>query len=123
MNEIAGTASATSVFEEMKRILAEEGVDAAIAYIDKKRDGILEQVRARAAEARERNRAELQPLLQTAALYETRGQSAEARALYEDILALDADWDAANHRYFWFLTVEGDAARGTRLADGCRARI
>lgn len=109
--EIAGTARATRVFEEMKRTLAEEGVDAAIAYIATRRLGILEQVRARAAAAQARNRAELQPLLETATLYNTRGQSAEARALYADILALDADWDEANHRYFWFLTDAGDTAR------------
>jgi hypothetical protein len=109
--EIAGSGTATSVFDEMKRILTEQGVDEAIAYVVTQRGAILEKARARAAAARVRNRAELEPLLQTAALYETKGQSAEARALYDDILAIDQEWDEALHQYFWFLAGQGDNAR------------
>jgi tetratricopeptide (TPR) repeat protein len=109
--EIEGSGTATGVFQEMTRILTEEGVDEAIAYVASRRTSILEGVRARTAAARARNRAELQPLLQTAALYEATGQSADARALYNDILAVDPDWEEALHAFVGFLADQGDVAR------------
>ncbi len=116
--EIEGLGTATSVFQEMSRILAEQGVDEAIAYVGAQRSGILETVRARAAAARERNRADLQPLLQTAALYEAKGQANEARALYADVLAAEPDWPEALHAAFCFHVDQGDLARvRTTLAD------
>jgi hypothetical protein len=47
--EIEGTSRSTQVFDEMTRILAEEGVDQAIAYAATQRAGILEKAEARAA--------------------------------------------------------------------------
>ena len=52
--EIEGTSRSTDIFDEMTRILAEEGVDQAIAYAATQRAGILEKVKARATAARER---------------------------------------------------------------------
>ena len=52
----------------MTPILAEQGVDEAITYVASQRSSILKTVHARAAAARERNREDLQPLLQTASL-------------------------------------------------------
>ena len=119
--EIEGRGTATSVFQEMTRILAEQGVDEAIAYVATQRSSILKTVHARAAAARERNRADLQPLLQTAGLHEAKGQAAEARALYTDILAVEPDWPEALHAAFWFLTDQGDIARvHTTLVDAWR---
>jgi hypothetical protein len=119
--EIEGQGTATSVFQEMTRILAEQGVDEAIAYVATQRSYILKTVRARAAAARERNRADLQPLLRTAGLHEAKGQAAEARALYTDILAAEPDWPAALHASFWFLIDQGDIAQlRTTLADARR---
>ena len=116
--EIEGRGTGTSVFQEMTRILTEQGVDAAIAYVGTQRSSILQTVRARVASARERNRADLQPLLRTAALHEAKGQPAEARALYIDILAAEPDWPDALHAAFWFLVGQGDLARvRTTLAD------
>ena len=109
--EIEGRGVATSVFQEMTRILTGQGVDEAIAYVASQRASILQTVRARAAAARERNRADLQPLLQTAALHENKGQPTEARALYTDVLTAEPDWPAALHAFFWFLADQGDAAR------------
>ena len=115
--EIEGRGVATSVFQEMTRILTGQGVDEAIAYVASQRASILQTVRARAAAARERNRADLQPLLQTAALHENKGQPTEARALYTDVLTAEPDWPAALHAFFWFLADQGDAARAhTTLA-------
>jgi len=119
--EIEGRGTATSVFQEMKRILTEQGVDEAIAYVATQRSSILKTVHARAAAARERNRADLQPLLQTAGLHEAKGQAAEARALYTDILAVEPDWPEALHAAFWFLTDQGGIARvRTTLTDARR---
>ena len=119
--EIEGRGSASSVFQEMSRILAEQGVDEAIAYVAAKRPAILQSVRNRAAAARERNRSELEPLLTTAALYAAKGQSVEARSLYTDILEIEPDWPQALHSFFWFLANAGDSARSyASLADAWR---
>ena len=116
--EIEGLGTATSVFQEMTRILTEQGVDEAIAYVSTQRSSIFETVRARAAAAREHNRADLQPLLRTAALHEAKGQVTEARTLYIDILATEPDWPEALHAAFWFLADQGDLARvRTTLVD------
>ena len=119
--EIEGRGTATSVFQEMTRILSEQGVDEAIAYVATQRSSILKTVHARAAAARERNRDDLQPLLQTAGLYEAKGKAVEARALYTDILTVEPDWPEALQAAFWFLTDQGDIARvRTTLVDAWR---
>ncbi|MFZ2853508.1 MAG: DUF4062 domain-containing protein [Rhodocyclaceae bacterium] len=119
--EIEGKGTASSVFHEMSRILAEQGVDHAIAYIASQRSAILQTVRARASAMQQRNRSELQPLLQAAALYESKGQTAEARALYADVLSVEPDWPTALHEFIRFLVNQGDAARlRTTLADALR---
>ncbi len=116
--DIEGRGTATSVFQELTRILAEQGVDEAIAYIESQRTSIFQAVRNRAAAVRERNRAELQPLLRTAALYEAKGQATEARNLYSEILAVEPDWPEALHGAFWFHVEQGDLARvRTTLAE------
>ncbi len=108
--EIEGRGTSTSVFQEMARILTGQGVDEAIAYVASQRSSILEAVRARAASARERNRADLEPLLKAAALYENKGQPVKARALYRDILTAEPDWPDALHACFSFLVNQGKAA-------------
>ena len=119
--EIEGHGTATSVFQEMTRILTEQGVDEAIAYVGTQRASILQTVRARAETIRERNRADLQPLLRTAALHQAKGQAHEARTLYNDILAVEPDWPEALYATFWFLTDQGDLARvRSTLADAQR---
>ncbi|MDH4080973.1 MAG: DUF4062 domain-containing protein [Nitrospira sp.] len=116
--EIEGKGTATSVFQEMTRILTEQGVDEAIAYVSPQRPNILQIARARVATAREHNHADLQPILRTAALYQAKGQANEARSLYKDILAVEPDWPEAMHALFRFLTDQGDLARiRTTLAD------
>ena len=119
--EIEGRGTATSIFQEMTRILTEQGVDEAIAYVGTQRASILQTVRARAATVRERNRADLQPLFRTAALHQAKGQAPEARTLYTDILATEPDWPEALHAAFWFLADQGYLARvRTTLADAKR---
>ena len=85
--EIEGRGKATSAFQEMPRILTEQGVEEAIAYVGSQHPLILKIVRARATAARYRNRADLQVLLQTAGMFETKGQFDEAYALCSDLLS------------------------------------
>ena len=108
--EIEGTSRSTHVFDEMTRILAEEGVDQAIAYAATQRAGILEKVEARAAATHEKNRADLLPLLKSAQLQADRNQPDEAERLFADILAREPDWPDALDAQFWFLITQGDHA-------------
>jgi tetratricopeptide (TPR) repeat protein len=108
--EIEGTDRSTQVFDEMTRILAEEGVDQAIAYAATQRAGILEKVEARAAATHEKNRADLLPLLKSAQLQADRNQPDEAERLFDDILAREPDWPDALDAQFWFLITQGDHA-------------
>jgi tetratricopeptide (TPR) repeat protein len=107
--EIEGRGTTTSVFQEMTRILTEQGVDEAIAYVASQRPSILKTVRARAASARERNRADLEPLLLTAGMYETKGQFDEAYALYSEIITIAPEWARPRNDLSWFLIQRGTA--------------
>ena len=118
--EIEGRGPATSVFQEMTRILTSQGVDEAIAYVASQRTAILQTVRARVAAARERNRADLQPLLRAAALHESKGQPTQARALYADVLSAEPDWPEALHDYIRFLVNQGDDASVRTTQDDAR---
>jgi hypothetical protein len=108
--EIEGTGRSTQIFDEMIRILAEEGVDQALAYAATQRTGILEKVKARAAAAREKNRADLLPLLKSAQLQADRNQPAQADRLFADILALEPDWPDALDAQFWLKVTQADRA-------------
>ena len=108
--EIEGTGRSTQVFDEMTRILAEEGVDQALAYVATQRPSILEKVKARANAAREKNRADLLPLLKSAQLQADRNQPDEATRLFAEILAVEPDWPDALDAEFWFLITQGDHA-------------
>ena len=66
--EIEGRGTAISVFQEMTRILAEQGVDEAIAYVTTQRSSTFKTVHGRADATRECNRDDIYPLLQTANL-------------------------------------------------------
>ena len=82
-------------------------MDQALAYIATLRTGIMEKVKARAAAAREDNRADLLPLLKSAQLQADRNQPAEADSLFADILALEPDWPDARNAFAWFLIQQG----------------
>ena len=92
---LEGTADATEESKEMTRILKEEGVDAALGYIEAKRDTLLQRVAASKAAHEEEVRTQLQPLLQAAGLQATKGDTADARKSYEELLKLDAQWPQA----------------------------
>ncbi len=93
--EIEGTADASDVFREMTRILAEEGVDEALAYIASRRGGILDLVKARTQAVHDRNRRDLRPLLKSAELLASRNEFAEAERVLTDVLQLEPHWGEA----------------------------
>jgi tetratricopeptide (TPR) repeat protein len=109
--EFEDRGATTDVFKELTRILTEQGVNEAVAYIDGQRFSILQVVRRRADVARERNRTALSPLLRAAALHETKGQNDQALNLYSDILATEPDWPEALHAALRFYIAQGDAAK------------
>lgn len=115
--EIEGTGRSTQIFDEMTRILADEGVDQALVYAATQRTGILEKVRARAAAAREKNRAELLPLLKSAQLRADLNQPAEAARLFADILTLEPDWSDALDAQFLQITQADHAFYHAKLAE------
>ena len=106
--ELEGRADTTAVFKEMARILEQEGVDMALAYIAEQKGGILTRIRQRKDAERQQTRTELQPLLTAADLKATNGQAVAARASYKELLALDADWPEALGAYAWFLFDQSD---------------
>jgi tetratricopeptide (TPR) repeat protein len=118
---IEARGEASGVFTELTRILKEQGVDPALAYVAAKRVGILDQVRNRQAAARQRNRDDLQPLLTSAGLYAAKGEAEPARALYQEVLELEPEWPTALDGNLRFLIAQGDLAvvRG-RLPDAGR---
>jgi hypothetical protein len=76
----------------LTRVLAEEGVDQALAYVATQCPGILEKVKARTADAHKKNRSDLLPLLKSAQLETERNHPAQAEQLFREILALEPDW-------------------------------
>src|SRR5207244_2477189 len=74
-SRIEGTAQATAVYEELTRILQEEGVEPALAYLEKKRGDVFTRVRTQ----KELVRSELRPFLTGARLKAVNGQAASAR--------------------------------------------
>jgi tetratricopeptide (TPR) repeat protein len=112
--EIEGTERSSNVFNEMSRILAEEGVDQALAYADTQRPSILEKVKDRAAAAREENRAELLPLLKSAQLQADRNHPEQAEGVFGEILDLEPAWPEARNDFTWFLIQRGEQSEPTQ---------
>ena len=101
--ELEGRADTTNIFKEMARILEQEGVDMALAYIAEQKGGILDRVKKRKKTEQAQTRTELQPLLTAADLKASSGQTVAARAAYRELLALDPAWPAALESVAQFL--------------------
>ena len=65
-------------------------------------------MKARAAAAREKNRADLLPLLKSAQLEMERNHPAEAESLFEEILALEPNWIEPRNAFAEFLIHRGE---------------
>ncbi len=107
---IARGPDADSVAKRLARILEEEGPTAALDYIETQRGRIIERIQARRAANRERDRAELEPLLASAGLYATEGAAQQARGLYAQVVELAPHWTDALDAHRWFLIDQGDLA-------------
>ena len=101
--QLEGRADASDISRELNRILAGEGVDQALAFLDQQRPGILERARTRLAATRERNRGDLEPLLTAARLEYQRGEVVRAREQFTQVLELEPEWPAALVEFAWFL--------------------
>src|ERR1700722_4435484 len=110
-SEIEGTTKSSQVFDEMTRILAQEGVDQALAYVATQRPGILEKVKGRAPAASEKNRVDLLPLLKSAELQADRNQPEKAESVFADILALEPDWPDVRNAFAYFLIHRGEVIK------------
>ena len=97
----------SSAMRKMARIVAENGVDNAIEYAASKRVSIREKVEDRASAILEKNRSDYHLMLALAALYRQKGQTEEARGVYQDILAYEPNWLEAQ---LLFSINEGDIA-------------
>jgi hypothetical protein len=92
----------------LTRVLAEEGVDQALAYVATQCPGILEKVKARTADAHKKNRSDLLPLLKSAQLETERNHPGEAEHLFAEILALEPDWSEPRKAIAQFLIQRGE---------------
>ena len=116
---IESMSDATEEVKEMGRILQEEGVDKALAYIEGKRAALLARVAAADAARIDQRRAQLQPLLKAAALQATKGNIDRAIGGFEELLMADATWPeaiSATHDLFDDLRKQG-SFRGTPARD------
>lgn len=83
--ELAAAAGNSPVLDELLRVLDEQGIDQAIAYLDTRRAEILRKVSNKMEEAR----AQLQPLLTAAQAALAAGKNDEAESLFRDLLHPD----------------------------------
>ncbi len=96
--ETSGNTSTT--LSEMLRILDEQGVDQALAYLTSQSTRLLEKDTAKTTAAR----ADLQPLLTGAQLAIANGQPEKAEALFQQLLTPGLpDWPQARHEYIVYL--------------------
>ncbi len=95
------------VLQEMLRILKTKEerhpVEKVIGYLEGQLKAILERVDTRRQAEQERNRLELQPVLEAARLAQTSGRTDKARRYYEASVQREPDWPSALENYAWFL--------------------
>ncbi len=107
---LEGSDQAGADFDELTRIIADQGVEEALAWLESRRGGILQAVQRdlAAAEAQfQANQAaarqKLQTLLKGAQLAQSEGEEARAESLYRDVIAADPRWGQARYRFVDFL--------------------
>jgi len=110
---------ASEIYQEILRILEEQGVQEALRYLGSKTATIDANV-ARLIASREsltqRIRTELRPKLLGAGLAATAGEEARAEALYRDVLAADPAWPEARFRFVEFLLYTKGPRRETHAS-------
>lgn len=90
----------SSALSKMHRILAEEGIDSALAHLGLQSGHLIEKARANP----ETDRRDLQPLLSGAHLAITNGEPEKAEILFQQLLSPSLpDWPDARHEYIIYL--------------------
>ena len=100
-SEVTKTEFASSVLDKLVSILANEGIEPSLAYINQQKLGILDGVKSRGAGASTQNRIELFPLLKTVDLLTILSRNDNALSLLNEILAVDPKWTDAISTQFW----------------------
>ena len=101
---------ASPEFLELTRIVQEQGVDQALAYITSQESRLLKRAEKLAAEKQREIRRELTPLLEGVRLHRSKGELAEARALCDKLLKQDANWLDVLHSHCGTMLELGDRA-------------
>ncbi len=101
---------ASPEFVELNRIMREQGVESALAYVTLQQSRLLELVTAEDAQHERQRRRRLAPLLEGVRLHLTRGELLQAEELCDKLLAADAHWPEALHEHFWTQIELGDRA-------------
>ena len=101
---------ASPEFLELTRIIQEQGVDPALAYIARQESRLLERAETLAAQRQRDIRRTLAPLLEGVRLHRSKGELAEARTLCDKLLKQDGDWLDVLHEHFWTMIDLGDRA-------------
>lgn len=96
---------------ELTRILQEQGVDEALAYVTSRQKDLLDRAGGQQSEARRDLHATLEPLLDAIELRRARGQLLEALQLADELLLKDYNWAAVHEHRFWILHDLADRAR------------
>jgi tetratricopeptide (TPR) repeat protein len=97
-------------FQELTRIIQEQGVDQALAYITSQESRLLEQAEKLATEKQRELRHTLAPLLEGVRLRRWKGERIEAVGLCDRLLKLDADWPSVLHEHCLTMIELGDQA-------------
>jgi len=92
--------NASTTLSKMLRILEEQGIDSALAYLASQSARLLKKATASTETARQ----DLQPLLTGAKLALASGQFEKAETIFQKLLALDLpDWPHARYEYWVYL--------------------
>ncbi len=102
--ELEGTAEASEIFDELTRIVEEEGVEEALAYLGSQRPTILAEIAVETAAQEAARRKKLQPLLTGAQLSSANGKNDEAESLFRDVIKAAPSWTEARYQFCRFLT-------------------
>jgi tetratricopeptide (TPR) repeat protein len=105
--------NASPEYLELNRILEEQGVDAALAYVDSQWQRLLAEMQPEVADverAKRDVRRKLMPGLESVRLMVAKGEYDAALLRCEQLLASDATWPEARHEHIWIRIDLGDQA-------------
>ena len=114
---------ASPEFLELNRILREQDVEAALAYVTHQQSSLLDRAAGDMAGPQRELRRTLAPLLQAVQLHQTRGEFQLAHSLGEKLLLADYNWPEAHHEFLWTQIYLGDRALRYETLQAAKARF